>query len=373
MIIRTVDTSRKSDVNRFIDLPFRLYKECPQWVPPLRSEIILVLDRKKHPFYKHSEAEFFLAESDGVIVGRLAVIHNLNYCAYHQTSTAFFYYFDAFDDTEISRALFKAGSDWAKKRGVKIILGPKGFLRSSGSGLLTKGFEFTPALGVPYNYPYYENLFIDWGFKKFLEQYSGYLENNHKLPARLYEIADRVKKRGSFWVKSFNKTTEMRHWIPLVKTVQDEAFYDNPNYYPSTDEEFQLIAQSMIQVSRPHMIKLIMKGNDVAGFIISYPDLSAALKTAKGRIFPFGWILLILGKYFSKIVDLNGVGILPKYQGLGANAMLYVELEKTLRQNNYKRGELVQVNETNFKSVSDWENLGVHFHKTHRIYQYDIP
>jgi ribosomal protein S18 acetylase RimI-like enzyme len=158
-----------------------------------------------------------------------------------------------------------------------------------------------------------------------------------------------------------------------VKTVQDEAFYDNPNYYPSTDEEFQLIAQSMIQVSRPHMIKLIMKGNDVAGFIISYPDLSAALKTAKGRIFPFGWILLILGKYFSKIVDLNGVGILPKYQGLGANAMLYVELEKTLRQNNYKRGELVQVNETNFKSVSDWENLGVHFHKTHRIYQYDIP
>jgi hypothetical protein len=333
---------------------------------------MLALDRKKHPFYKHSDAEFFLAEKRGDVVGRIAILHNKNYCAYHSSSTAFFYYFDAFDDLEISRSLFEASSQWAKNRGLNNILGPKGFLRSSGSGLLIKGFEFAPALGIPYNHAYYEKLFEDWGFKKSLDQFSGYLDSHYKFPDRVYEIAERVKQRGNFWVKSFKCRHEIRQWIQLVKRVQDEAFADNPNFYPSTDEEFELIAQSMIQVSRPCMIKLIMKGEDVAGFIISYPDLSDALKKTGGRVFPFGWLFLLWGKYFSHIVDLNGVGILPKFQGLGANALLYVELEKTLRQFKYKHGELVQVNETNFKSMSDWENMGVHFHKTHRIYQVNI-
>ena len=132
------------------------------------------------------------------------------------------------------------------------------------------------------------------------------------------------------------------------------------------------MADSLMQISRPGMIKIIMKGDDVAGFIISYPNINKALQKTRGRMWPFGWYALLREKKHTTIVDCNGIGILPKYQGLGANALLYSELAKTLQRYNYQWGELVQVNESNFKSRSDWENIGVHVHKLHRTYKLDI-
>jgi ribosomal protein S18 acetylase RimI-like enzyme len=158
----------------------------------------------------------------------------------------------------------------------------------------------------------------------------------------------------------------------MIKEVQEIAFKDNPNYYPSTEKEFDLIAQSMIQISKPGMIKLIMHEDNVAGFVISYPDISKALRDVKGKLFPLGWIKVLKEKNNTEIVNFNGVGILPKYQGLGANVLLYVELEKTIRSHNYKYAEFVQVNEDNFKSKSDWETLGVSMTKTHRTYRLNI-
>lgn len=374
MKVRKLDTENPRDVNQFIRFPFGLYKNCEQWVPPLISDMKLVMNRRKHPFYQHSEADFFIAESEDDVLGRVAVLHNRNYCQHHKTQTAFFYFYEVIEDKQVSDALLDAIVKWCKQRQLNRIMGPKGFLRSSGMGTLVKGFEFTPAMGIPYNFAYYPSLLEAWGFEKLLDQFSGHLEaqSYKKLPERLHEIAEKVKQRGNFWVKSFKNANEMRQWIPYVKKVQEVAFLDNPNYYPSTDAEFSLIANSMIQIARPRMIKLVMKGNEVAGFVISYPNISRGLKKSRGKLFPLGWLYLLWDKWFTKVVDFNGVGLLPQYQGLGANAMLYVELEKTIRQFGFERGEFVQVNEDNFKSKSDWDNIGIIYHKIHRTYQYSL-
>jgi hypothetical protein len=370
MKIRTLDTRNSKDVHAFVEFPFQLYRKSKLWVPSLTSEIEMAMDRDKHPFYKHSEADFLVVESEHDILGQVAVIHNRNYCAHHKIEAAFIYYFDVADDVEASRLLLKAVKDWAAAHGIVKILGPKGFLRANGLGVLVDGFEYLPAVSIPYNFPYYASFLEDAGFVKETDHFSGYIQRTSFLPERMYEVANKVKTRGNFWIKTFKDKEEMRTWIPRVEAVHNEAFSVHPWYYPSTEAEFEMIASSMIQIAQPGLMKLIMKGEEVAGFIISYPDISEGIQKSHGRMFPFGWAHILSALKNSKTVDMNGLGILPKYQGLGSNALLYTEVEKTLRDSRFERLEIVQVDERNFKSKADMDTIGTIWHKLHRTYRY---
>jgi len=372
MKIRTLDTRNPRDVHAFIEFPFGLYRHSKQWVPTLVSEIELAMNRDRHPFYKHSEADFLVVESEKDILGQVAVIHNRNYCAHHKIETAFIYYFDIAEDLQASQQLLKGVINWTREHEIVKVLGPKGFLRASGLGVLVKGFEYLPAVGIPYNFPYYATFLEDSGFVKETDHFSGYLDRSNKLPERLYEVAEKVKIRGNFWIKTFKDKEEIRAWIPKVEAVHNEAFSVHPWYYPSTEAEFEMIADSMIKIAQPGLIKLIMKGEEVAGFILSYPDISEGIQKSRGRMFPFGWAYLLSAMKNSKTVDMNGIGILPKYQGLGSNALLYTEVEKTLRASHFDRLEIVQVDERNFKSKADMDMIGTTWHKLHRTYRYLI-
>ncbi len=372
MRVRKIDTLDRRDSRQFIQLPFGLYRGCPLWVPPLASEMATVLDRGKHPFYRHSEADFFVAESEGQTLGRIAVLHNRNYSQHHGAPTAFFYYFDVVDDPQVSGALFDAACEWARQRQLTSIYGPRGFLRSSGIGLLVEGFEYLPAVGIAYNYPYYDRLVAAAGFVKETDYLSGRLDKNQTMGEKVYQIAERVRQRSNFWVKTFKNKREMRAWVPRINQVHDEAFHNNPGYYPSTPEEFAMVAENMIQIANPRLVKLIMKGDEMAGFVIAYADINRALQKTGGRLWPFGWARILWEINHSKVVDLNGLGMLPQHQGLGGNALLYVELEKTLRAFNFEQGELVQVDERNFKSKSDMEAIQVQWHKRHRTYRKNL-
>lgn len=369
MRVRRLDPRDKRDYYQFWSLPFSIYRETPQWVPPLEGEMRLVFDRRRHPFYRHSEADFFIAESEGQVLGRIAVLHQRNYSQTHHKQTGFFYYFESIDDRQVSAGLFDAALDWARTRGLEVMIGPKGFLRSSGIGLLVEGFEHPPALGIPYNPPYYEDLVTSQGFEKLTDHLSGYLTRENRLPVRLHEMVEKVKKRGGFWIKTFNSKAEMRAWAPRIEEIHRLAFQNNPGYYPSTKEEFSLMAANMIRVADPHLVKLIMKGDEVAGFMIAYANISAAIRRCGGRLFPLGWLYILAEFRRARWVDLNGLGLLPAYQGLGGNILLYSEVEETLLRSRFDFAEIVQVDEQNFKSRADMENMGVHWHKCHRTYQ----
>jgi GNAT superfamily N-acetyltransferase len=372
MQVRELDTTNTKDVDKFIQFPFDLYKGSEFWVPHFVTEIKTVMNRQKHPFYEHSDAAFLLAESEGVPVGRIAILHHRNYSEFHKAQYGFFYYFDAIDDIQVSRALFEAAIDWARKRGIEYILGPKGFARSSGIGLLIEGFDYLPAVGMNYNYPYYQKLVEDAGFTKWTDHLSGFISRDKQVDPRIHEAAKKVMKRNDFRVLSFKNKKEMKAMIPAINTVNREAFQGNPGYYPSTPAEFNMLAKNMIQILDPELPKLIMKGDEVAGFIIAYRNVSRGIQRSKGKMWPFGWIELLKDKKQTRLIDMNGVGLLPKYQGLGANALLYSELEKTLRATNADIAEFVQIDELNFRSKSDMERVGVTWRKRHRTYQLSL-
>ena len=212
--IEKVDTTKKAQVRRFIDVPFRLYKDCPQWVPPIRMDMFDTLNRNKHPFYEHSTADFFIAVLDGQDVGRIATLENSSYNNYHDTRTGQFYFFDCVDDSEAAAALFQKAFEWAADRGLDKMIGPKGFTVFDGYGMLERGYEHRQMMNMMnYNYPYYPRLAEEAGFEKEVDFISHYIQTtDFKMPERVHRIADRVRQRQNLQVQRFTNKRELRRW-----------------------------------------------------------------------------------------------------------------------------------------------------------------
>lgn len=373
--IEKIDTNDKSQAKRFIEFYYKLYKDCPQWVSPLYMDAYLPLNRKKHPFFEHSEADFFLAVRDGKIVGRICAGENQPFNEYHKTKKAQFYFFDAIDDLEVARALFYAVFDWARARGLDTLIGPKGLSPFDGYGILIEGFEQRQMMTMMnYNYDYYPKLVEALGFEKEVDFVSCYLPSDaFKIPERVERIAQRVMARGNLWVKHFKSKKELVSWAQRIGETYNRTFIHNWEYYPFSQGDIDYAVQNVFMVADHHLIKLIMHGEDIVGFLFAFPDVSAALQRAKGRLFPFGLVDLLLEMKRTKTVSGNGMGILPEFQGTGGNALLYYEMGKTFFDfHQFEHVEMTQVAETTKQMRADLKNLNGVEYKNHRVYRKHI-
>lgn len=367
METKILNTSKKKDINQFKSLPFKLYHGNPYWVPPIPGEIEFAMNRSKHPFYAHSEADFVIVKSGREVLGRILVIHNKNYCDFHKENTAFFYYYEAIDDQQVANLLLDAAIEWCKARGIREIVGQRGLLRSACIGFLVDGFDQQPATGMTYNLPYYENQMLKFGFEKFSDHYSGVLDTH--INPKIHEVAKKVLSRGNFRVKTFKSIDEMKTWIPKMDDIHHRAFSANPGFVPSTPAEFDDLAGNILALADPQYVKAIMYDEEIAGFIIAFPNINKGLRFAKSRFYPFGWLGLILAKAYPSVIDIEVVGMLPEYQGLGGNAVLYSELDKTISAPRIKWAEITQVDERNIKSKADMNTMNVVWNKTHRTFR----
>jgi len=370
--VRRIDTFNKKDVRKFIQFPFDLYKGNPYWVPQLRQDTRKVLDKATHPFYQHSDADFFLAEDNKKVIGRIAAISNSRSNAANDLDSVFFYYYESIDDSVVSGSLFKAVIDWAKEKGHTQVYGPKGLLQGDGIGLLVKGFDYIPAVGIPYNFEYYDRLVKDAGFKKKFDYFSGYVDIEAGLSDKVRRVAEKVKKRSGFWVRKFETKEEIMAITSELRLVYNCAFAGSEGFSPITEEEIIIIAKRMLSVADPRLIKLVYKGDNIIGFLFSYPNICRGLQKTNGRLFPFGWFHLMRDFKTTKYMDSNGIGILPEYQGLGPTAVMYTEFEKTFREFNFEHVETVQTREDNVASLGESSHFVMDWVKTHRIYELDL-
>ncbi len=372
--IEQINTRSKSDVRRFVELSFRLYKNHPQWVPPLLGDVRLMLNRTKHPFYEHSQADFFVAVRDGQVVGRVAALENRRYNEYHAKRQAQFYLFDCAEDQAAATALFERVFEWARARGLNQVVGPKGFSALDGYGMLVEGFEHRQMMTMMnYNYPYYPSLAEAVGFEKEVDFVSCYLSAEaFRLPERIHSIAERVQRRGALTVQRFTSKRELKKWAGRIGQAYNDTFTHNWEYYPLTEREIAFLVDNLMLVAEPRLIKIITSGERVVGFLFGFPDVSAALQRARGHLFPFGIVHLLREMRRTKWVALNGAGILPEFQGRGGNALLYSEMEKSVREFGFDHADLTQIAESAVQMRRDLENVGGKPYKNHRVYRREV-
>jgi hypothetical protein len=378
MNIIPVDLGNKKQVKDFLRLPFAIYKDTSQWVPPLQMDERRRLDRQHFPFYKHSQAQFLLAYEGTRPVGRLAILDNRRSNEFNRSRTAFFYLFECENHPAAATALFDCAFEWACSRGLDLVSGPIGFTPLDGLGLLVKGFEHRPAFGLPYNPDYYVSLIEAQGFKRDGDIVSGYLgADNILFPPRVHELAERIAQRRGLQILRCNSRRDLRKLVLYLRELYNNSVTIGDGAYPLSDEEVDAMASQLIWLADPKLVKLVMKVEDppqgnakAVGFLIAYPDISAALQKTRGRLFPFGWLSLLLELRRTDWININGAALLPEYRGSGGTAILYSEMFKSVTDNpRYRHVDIVQVGVENENMQRELENFGIDFYKMHRLYK----
>ena len=367
--VRILDTSRRQDVKAWIALPYRLYAKDPLWVPQMVDEAKMQTSRRKNPFFLHSDADFLVAERDGEVVARLAVLEHKRFNALRNAHQGFFYLFESVENFDAAEALFNAAFDWCRQRGLDSVVGPKGFLTADGMGMLIEGFHRRPAIGIAYNPPYYHGFMQQLGFERETDFMSGYvIVDDYEMSERILRLADKVKERYGYTIKTFRSKSELKAMVPLVIETYNATFVDNWEFVPVTPEEGEVVGRRLLDIIDPKMIKLVAKDDRIIGFVLVYPDISAAIQRTGGRLWPFGFIHFLREFKRTRWCNANGAGVLAEYRGRGVDALVATELYKTFKGGEFKFAEMVQVDEGNSKMQAEMATLGVKWDKRHRIF-----
>jgi len=180
-------------------------------------------------------------------------------------------------------------------------------------------------------------------------------------------------ERGKLRVKKFSSKSELVKWAPRIGETYNKAFINNWEYYPFSQGDIDFAVDNVFMVADHRLIKIILHEEEIVGFLFAFPDVSAALQRAHGRLFPLGLPDILLEMKRTKTVAGNGMGILPEFQGSGGNALLYYEMGKTLLDfQQFQFVEMTQVAETTKQMRADLKNLNGEEYKNHRVFRYSL-
>ena len=366
----------RQDLKRFIDLPYRLHARDPNWVPPLRRDVESLLSRSKNPFFEHAEAEYFLAERDGRVVGRIAAISNRLHNETHGDRVGFFGFFESIHDHSVAFALLDAASQWCRERSHDVLRGPASFSVNDECGLLVDGFEFPPTLMMPHNPRYYIELLEHAGFTKAkdLWVYQGGSEKGYvPVPERLARGTELIRQRQGITLRSLD-VKNFQHEVERIKELYNAAWEKNWGFVPMTEHEIDHLAAQFKPVVIPEMVPMAEKEGKLIGFGIALPDLNVVFRRHRsGRLFPV--ILDLLWSLRMKRIRRARIlllGVLPEYRGKGVDAMLYHWIWTKSAQREIFWGEAGWILEDNPAMNAGLEKMTFRVYKTYRLYDRPI-
>lgn len=360
----------KRDLAAFIDLPYRLHARDPIWVPPLRLEMVDRLDRAKHPFFQHAEAEYFLAEQHGRVVGRIAAIANRAHNELHEDKVGFFGCFECEPQQTITDALIGAAEGWLRARGFDTIRGPVNLSVNDESGLLVDGFDSPPTIMMPHNPPSYPGLLEAAGFVKAKDLFvyqGGHHDHFVPIPERLQRATAMLAQRYGITLRPLN----MKRWddeLAAIKEIYNRAWEKNWGFVPMTNAEIDHLAAQLKPVVIPELIPMAEREGKLVGFGITLPDLNEALKLHRGSILGALRGLWMIRRKQIRRARIPLLGILPEVRGKGVDAMLYDWIWSKSGARNIFWGEAGWILEDNQAMNAGLEKMTFKVYKTYRLY-----
>ncbi|MDR2954365.1 MAG: hypothetical protein LBV43_04720 [Prevotella sp.] len=357
----------------FVKFPIGLYKGCPYYVPPLILDELDTLNKKKNPAFDFCEMQLFLAYRGKEIVGRIAGIINYNANKIWDRKEARFSFVDFIDDNEVVDSLFAAAGNWAKEKGMDTIIGPMGFTDLDPEGLLIKGFDQVSTMATKYSYPYYEKQIERLGFEKDADWNEYRIPVPASVPERHQRIANMVMTRYGLKVLKFKNLKQIRPYVSKLFNLLNIAYKPLYGFSPLTPRQIDHYVKMYVPLLRWDIVSIIIKEetDEVVGFGIGIPSLSAGLIKSKGKLFPFGWYYLLkdLKSKKNPVIDLMLIGIAPEYQGKGVNAIIFNDFIPSSYNCGFKYAESNPELEMNNKVASLWEGFNAENHKMRRAYK----
>lgn len=367
--IKKVRTKR--DLSDFIRLPWSVYAGDPHWVPPLIVDMKQKLDRRRHPFFEHGEADYFLAVRGKAPVGRVAAIIDRAHNETHRDRTGFFGLFECRKDPEAAQALIDAAASWVREKGMDTLRGPMNLSMNDECAFLIEGFDSPPTVMMPYNPPYYIELMERCGMVKAKDLFAFRMDRGHATSHKVQVALARIPNPDRFRFRTFDKSRLYEEAMTIAR-IYNSGWRKNWGFVPWTDAEIKHMARNLVRFADPDIVLLAELEGRAVGFAFGLPNLNEALAKVNGRLFPLGFLKILAARRKIKGVRAAVFGVVPEVMRTGVAYLLYDRFEKALLAKGFEWGELSWQLEDNEAINRFAASIGAGIYKRYRIYEKKI-
>lgn len=370
-VIRPV--SGKADLKTFIRVPFPLYKDDPNWVPPLMVERLESLG-PKNPYFKHAEAQYWIAERAGKPVGRISAQTDTLVHRTIDPRLGQFGLFECENDPAAAKALFAAAEHWLKARGMTRAQGPFNLSVNEECGLLVDGFDTPPMVMMGHALPYYQKLYREAGYSKAKDMYAYGLGITEGFSRRVMRFVEMAQRNKAIEIRDI----DMKHYgrdLDHFFSIFNDAWSGNWGFVPFTEAEARHAAKTMKPLVRPHLVRICFYKGEPAAFMVTLPDLNHWIRDFGGKLFPFNVFRLLWRMKMQPWERLRVplMGVRKPLQGTIAGGGMVFLLIETIRAEAVKRGgkfgELSWILEDNTAMNKILVEIGCTIYKTYRIFE----
>ena len=337
-------------------------------MPPLRFEQKKLLNTEKNPFFNNAEIALFTAYHNNELAGRIAAIIDHRYNECHNTKTGMFGFFECINNQPTADLLFKVAEGWVQERGMNKILGPTNPGLMDVLGVLVDGFDKYPAILMPYNKAYYNDLLTNAGFKKEVDMFAYDVNQDSVDRERANRAMEIVKKRlPGIKIRKIN-LKEIKSEVQIIREIFNQAWKNNWGFIPLTKEEFDVLADDLKTIVDDNFAHIAEIDGTPVAFSVALPDYNQILKNMNGRLFPFGIFKILWNKRKINKIRTALMGVKPEFQGKGIDVLLHREAIENGLKYNYYSSEVGWILETNTQMVRVAEKIGGTLEKTYRMY-----
>jgi GNAT superfamily N-acetyltransferase len=374
MALEIRPVSDKKDLKAFIYLPFTLYKDNPNWVPPLVFDEYNTFRKDRNPAFEFCEAEYWLAWLDGKVVGRVAGIVNHRYVEKWGKKCARFGWIEFVDDFSVAEALVRTVEDWARSKGMTAVAGPLGFTDLDKEGMLVEGFDELGTMAMIYNPPYYPAYLERLGYTKDVDWLEFEVTTPTSIPEKALRVQELLGKRTGVHIHEWKNPRQLvARYGKQIFQLLDEAYAGLYATTPLSEAQVKAYIDQYLGFVDPRFTKIVVDEEErLIGFGITMPSLSVALQKARGHILPFGWFHLMRALRKPKSIDMYLVAIKPEYQARGVIAFLMTSLSASCIATGVTTAETSAELESNHQVQSLWKGLERRQHKRRRAYRREL-